>query len=343
MMRALMRSAALLATVVLLAGCDLVPDVVEDSVRDARPGSFASEARGLPGVADATVEKTALDTDYWSYDAVVDMEDDATAAEIAGALDKLAGWAGQQHEEEHTTTLTVGAGEARAADGCWTEGPPTIAPAAASAEANLRRAQLLHAATGALEEAVCVGLHTWKVFADDAVALGERVLAVPELAAAPGLVVETPHGWMGPDGPLTRGFLDAYAAAQAATGRVPGGSVRINNFAPEQSESDGSPPASGVDVGVYVRLDGHRAAKALATPATEDPRWPAVRAQLDVLRRLPEGSTLSVTLQHDKGCTTCFWDWTTELVHVRKGREVELGKRPLWQDAAEAYLAAAGR
>lgn len=336
---ALRRSLTLLVAVAvtLLAACGATLGAVAEAVRDGGPGSFASEARGLPGVADATVEKTALDTDYWSWDAAIDMEETATPEEVAGALDKLAAWAGQA-EGEHSTTLTVGAGEASRSDGCWESGPDTVTPAVADHAANLRRARLVLVARRALEESVCVAEHAWKVFASDPGATGRRILVVPELAAAGGLVIESPQGWVGPAGPLTKQFLDAYAASLAAARGTRGGRMSVNSFAPAGVESGDRTQQRGVEVALFLRLLGHEGPSALATPATADPRWPAARAQLDVLRALPEGSQLWLALQHDKGCATCHWDRADELLRVSNDGSLRVPNPGPWQQAAEEYL-----
>lgn len=46
----------------------------------------------LPGVRDTAIRKEALDTEYYGYTAVVDMEPDASVQQITAALDGLATW-----------------------------------------------------------------------------------------------------------------------------------------------------------------------------------------------------------------------------------------------------------
>src|SRR5436189_4869966 len=86
-------------------------------------GGLAGDLEDLPGVRAASVDRRALDTDYYAWDAVADMEGGATAAQIAEVLDRLAAWRGSDAGEERTTAVYLDAGTTDYEDGWRPDGP----------------------------------------------------------------------------------------------------------------------------------------------------------------------------------------------------------------------------
>lgn len=317
---------------------------------------FAGEARDLPGVRDARVDKRALDTDYYGYTAIVDMEKDATRDEIAGALDALSTWYAPRRGDDDGVRLYLGGGTTElddegSGDSAHHEGPTAVvADAARSHAGNVAYADLLLHATRVLAAPVTIRDYEWTVTTDDPDEMLRRVLADPGLAAAPGLHLAQPFEgfgpvvWRHPDfsstEPLTREHLRVWEQAQATAKLVREGKAMVtfvgSDTATSPRTTDKHPGA--IDVRTVLRLPGLAGPKALAADPTADPRWPVVAAQLDLLKTLPEGSSLSVDLEWGRapegGADNYGW-----LVSVTNGRKVALRKDVRWNAAAAAYLA----
>lgn len=317
-------------------------------------GGFAGEARDLPGVRDARVDKRALDTDYYGYTAIVDMEPGATRDQIAGALDLLADWkASEGNGGDDGVRLYLGAGtvaldEEGWGDGAHHDGPSAVIATAAGHRKNLSDADLLLRATDVLEKPVTVRGHEWAVTTDEPRETLAEVAKDRELAAAPGLflaqALEEPGTdyWSTPTAfsstePLTPQHLAAYdrAVANARLVRQARAHVEFvgSETGVEPAVTDRHPGA--ITVRMSLRLPGMAGPKALAADPLADPRWPVVAAQVDLLRTLPRGSSLSVALEWGRapegGAGRYLW-----LVELSRGGRVH--PKPLWNAEAAAYL-----
>lgn len=318
-------------------------------------GGFGADARELPGVRDARVDKRALDTDYYGYTAIVDMEPGATREQITGALDLLADWKRSEGTGgDDGVRLYLGAGTVTLDDEGWGdgahhEGPTAVIATAAGHEVNLANAALLLRATDVLEKPVTVRSYEWAVTTDEPRETLGEVARDPELAAAPGLSLaqafEAPgvDYWSRPPSfsstePLTAQHVAAYDRAVANARLVREGRVHVEFVGSETGVSpavtDRHPGA--IAIRMSLRLPGMVGPKALAADPRSDPRWPVVAAQVDLLRTLPEGSSLSVALEWGRapegGAGRYLW-----LVELSRGGTVH--PKPLWNQEAAAWMA----
>lgn len=307
----------------------------------------------LPGVRDATVHKQALDTDYYGYTAVVDMEPDATTAEVVGALDALAAWRrGPGDGGDDRVRLYLGGGTTDIEDGGWGDGahhggPEAVIATAASHAKNVANTALLRRAVDVLDAPVTIRDYEWAVTTTDPAAVLRKVAADPELAAAPDVHLATADDtgadpWQRPAGfastePVTAAAVDTYEKAVANEALVRQGQAHVSfvgsSPGSEPALTDGHPGA--MEIQMSLRLEGSAGPKALARDPLEDPRWPVVAAQLDLLRSLPDGSMLIVWLEHgpnDGGALR----FSENLVEVITG--TKLPKAPRWNAAAAAHL-----
>lgn len=307
----------------------------------------------LPGVRDTAIRKEALDTDYYGYTAVVDMEPDASQEEITAALDGLATWFKGRGGEDGVR-LYVGGGTTTVEDG-WGDGahhagPSAIIAAVGSHARNLANAELLLHATEVLDAPVTIRDYEWAVTAEDPRALLGAVLADPQLAAVPGLhLVQNWEGdsrsyWETPPDvsstePLSRMHIRAYDQAVAKMKHMREGRAHLDFVGSETGvvprHTDKYPGA--VTIRMTLRLPDMAGPKSLAADPLEDPRWPLVAAQLDLLRTLPRGSVLIVSLEWGRAPEAGSAARHHELVELEK--EGKVYRSPFWNDEAAAYLA----
>lgn len=307
----------------------------------------------LPGVRDTAIRKEALDTEYYGYTAVVDMEPDASVQQITAALDGLATWF-KGRAGDDGVRLYVGGGTTTVEDG-WGDGahhggPAAIIAAAGSHARNAANAELLLHATEVLDAPVTIRDYEWAVTTDDPRTMLGHVLADPLLAAAPGLHLvqkwEEAAGsyWqMPPDvsstEPLSRTHVRAYDRAVANMKHMREGRAHLEFVGSETGvwprHTDKHPGA--VTIRITLRLPGLAGPKNLAVDPLQDPRWPLVAAQLDLLRTLPEGSQLSVNLEWGRAPEAGSASHYGSLVEVQNGGRVL--PKPRWNDEATAYLA----
>lgn len=317
-------------------------------------GGFAGEARDLPGVRDARIDKRALDTDYYGYTAIVDMEPRASTSEIVRALDLLADWKRTEGTGgDDGVRLYLGAGTTSLEDEGWGDGAHHSGPSAVIATArghakNVANAGLLLRATEVLRKPVTVRGYEWAVTTDAPRETLEEVARDPQLAAVPGLsltqALEGPavDYWRTPTAfsstePITPQHLAAYDRAVANARLVREGQVHVEFVG---SETGVTPSVTkrhpgAIMVRMSLRLPGMVGPKALAPDPLDDPRWPLVAAQLDLLRTLPPGSSLSVDLEWGRapegGAGHYRW-----LVELSRGGKVP--RQPLWNAVAADYL-----
>jgi hypothetical protein len=310
------------------------------------------ELEALPGVRAAAVHKQALDTDYYAHNAVVDMEAGATRDQIVAALDALAAWHGEE-ENEDTVTLYLGGGTVSAEAGTWGDGfhqgaPTRVIATAGSHAENVGYADLLLRATDVLDAPVVVRDYEWTVTAKDPRAVLGMVLRDPELAAVAGLHVmpEVAQGaayWGAPaefssTEPLTRAHVAAYDQATRNGKLVRHGRAHVAFVGSVTGQwprvTDKHPGAIMVDM--TIRLPEMVGPQHLAADPLQDARWPAVAAQLDLLRTLPDGSQVMANLEWGRspegGADRFRW-----LVDIVKGGKVH--PKPIWNDEAARYLA----
>jgi hypothetical protein len=317
--------------------------------------SAADELERLPGVRAATVHKQALDTDYYGYTAVVDMDADASAPEIVGALDGLAEWFTGRGGDDGVR-LYVGGGSVAVHDGWGDEGtgtPTAIIASAGTHRQNVANADLLLRATDVLDAPVTVRDYGWDVLTDEPGAALRKVLADPSLASAPGVRLTAPLGPVtddfadqsqrptkfGSSEPVRKQHLTTYDAAVANERKVREGQAHVSFVGSdpgvEPSLTDEHPGA--IEIRMDLRLPGMAGPRELAADPLADPRWPVVAAQLDVLRTLPEGSRFSADLEWGRapegGPGHLHWLVDLGVGDTRPGQP-----HGAWQDAAFAYL-----
>lgn len=318
----------------------------------------ASSFRGLPGVRDATVHTYALDTDYYGHTAVVDMRRDATRSEIVGALDALHAWAqGPGNGGDDSVRLTLDAGTIDRDDEGWDAdahhiSADAVLTTARSHARNVANVDLLLRARRVLCAPVTIRSWEWSVTTPDPIATARRIIDDPVLSMARGVNIGPELGWdengwllpasLASSETLREDQLATYAAAVANASLVRGGEAHVsfvgaptNQIPPHTADFPGA-----VQIYMSLRLPGSRGPKALAADPMQDPRWPVVAAQLDLLRDLPRGSSVWVLLEHgpmDGGISPRF---SRTVVDVMTGvAPVEGGEKPLWEEAAAAYLA----
>lgn len=307
----------------------------------------------LPGVRDTAIRKQALDTDYYGYTAVADMDADASREEIAGVLDGLAAWSKGRGDEDGVL-LYVGGGTTTRDDDGWGdgahhEGPTAVIATAGSRARNLANAELLLHATEVLDAPVTIRDYEWAVTTTDPTATLAAVAADPVLAAAPGLhLVQTweeagASYWESPPEfastePVTRAHLSTYRRAIANMAKMRQGRAHLDFVGSETGvwprHTEKHPGA--ITIRMTLRLPDMVGPDHLTDDPLADPRWPLVAAQIDLLRTLPEGSRLSVNLEWGRAPeagSAAHFRW---LVELEKGGKVH--PKPLWNDEAAAYL-----
>lgn len=324
----------------------------------AESGS-ADDLEQLPGVRAAAVHRQAIDTGAYSYTAVVDMEADASSDELVGALDGLAEWFADGHGGEDGVRLYVGAGSVEVYGGWGDEGdgsPTAVVTDAGSHQQNVAHADLLLRATDVLGLPVTVRGYGWQVRTDEPRATLQKVAADPALARMPGVHLFAPFPTVGdqegtvPDGwarpaefgssePVRRQHVATYDAAVATARLLGEGQARVD-FVGSDPGVDPRPTDThpgAIEIRMYLRLPGMAGPRALAEDPLDDPRWPVVAAQLDLLRNLPEGSRVSVGLESgtapEGGPGNLSW-----LVDVGVGETQPGRPRGAWQQAAFAHL-----
>ncbi|TCJ30307.1 hypothetical protein [Nocardioides jejuensis] len=301
----------------------------------------ADRFRDLPGVRAASVERRALDTDYYAWDAVVDMRGDATAEQVAAVLDRLAAWRGADAGEERTTAVYLDAHTTRYDDGWLPEGA-SMARSRRSHAANLANARLLLAAHAALGGRVTIFgddlMKQWRVQSPDMRATLRAIRADPVLSAAPRLVIEAPHARLGTLGPLTADWVAAYERSVTTLPKPKGVRTSVAYFGTPMDGEDFNPGArpGQLEILMALQMRERRARQLVNADAAADPRWPAVRSQLDVLAGRPAGSKMIVWLQYD--AIGSEYRRIHDLVDLTLGRPVQAGKQPSWNDEAAAYL-----
>ncbi len=317
----------------------------------------ASSFRALPGVRDAMVHRYALDTDYWGHTAVVDMRADATRKEIVGALDALRRWKrGPGNGGDDAVRLTVGAGTLEREDEGWDAdahhpGADAVIATARSHARNAANVDLLLRARRVLRAPVTIRSWEWSVTTPDPAATARRIIADPVLSKERGVSLGPDLGWdedarlepasLASSETLTEAHLATYLAAVANERLMREGEAHVsfvgaptNQIPPHTAEFPGA-----IQIYMSLRLPGSRGPKAFAADPLQDPRWPVVAAQLDLLRDLPRGSSVWVTLEHgpmDGGISPRY---SRTVVDVMTGvAPVEGGEKPLWGEAAAAYV-----
>lgn len=306
-------------------------------------GGLRGDLEDLPGVRAASVERRALDTDYYAHDAVADMEPDATTEQVAEVLDRMARWRGKDAGEQKTTTVYVGAGTTRYDDGWMAEGP-SLVRAGRSHEENMSNARLLLAARDAFDHRVSIfgdgfGDGTqWRVFSDAPVATAREVLADPVLAAAPRLLIEGPRSRFGSVSPLRKEWVAAYSRAVGGLPHLAGTRTSVMYFGSPMNGEDFSRKVTPdqLEIILVLQVRKPRLSGLIAEPAEADPRWSAVRSQLDVMKGRAAGSHLAVWLQYDPIGND--YRRIHDLVDLTLGKPVRDGKKPSWNDEAAAYL-----
>lgn len=345
-----MRRAGVLAGVAvlaLLAGCGPA----------AQPGP-GSDVADLPGVRDASLHRVLLDDDYFGYEGVVDMEPDATADQVADVLDELARWKRTRDAEEVTTAVFLGAGTTELHDAAWLEGAAAGIGRVRDPAGNRADADLLVRATAALGLPVTVEDGEWDVVSPTPRETAAAIVAMPDLAAVPDLVVRRPYpppdtDWWGRTGSigasprLTPELLTAYDRVVDSTRLVREGEASplfvgnpTRRMLGEEYDEAGNvveQPVGTFQVQVDVRLPGGGGPRTRQPRLADDPLWPMVRAQLDVLRDQPSGSHLWITLQFTRPGGIAY-DESRPLVEVTRGEDLPKRARTPWNLEAWAYL-----
>jgi hypothetical protein len=316
----------------LLAGCG-----------EAGPAQgVAGDLEDLPGVRAASVDRRALDTDYYAWDAVADMETGATAEQIAAVLDRMAAWRGSDAGEQRTTAVYVDAGTTRYDDG-WSPEGPSLVRADQSHAVNLDHARLLLAADAALDDRVTIFgddfMSQWRVQSSNVLETARAIRSDPVLAAAPRVLIEGAGSRLGSVGPLSADWVAAYERAVGTLPQPAGARASVMYFGSRMDGEDFSPGIAPdqLQILLNIQMRERRAKELIGADATQDPRWPAVRSQLDVVKGRPGGSQIWVWLQYD--AIGNDYRRIHDLVDVTLGKPVKPGKQPSWNDEVAAYLA----
>lgn len=342
---------ALLGVVLLalLAGCGT----------SAGPGGTA-ELADLPGVRDVALQRVALDTDYYGYHGVVDMEPDATADQVAEVLDELARWKrGLAPEyDEVTTAVLLGAGTTELDDAAWLNGTAAGIGRVRDPAGNRADADLLVRATQQLGLPVTIEDGEWDVITPTVRETAAVIATHPDLAEVPDLVVRPAYpppdtDWWGRTGSLgasprlTPELLAAYDRVVASTRLLTEGEAFVRfvgnpsrRMLGEEYDEAGDvvePPVGTVQVQVDLRLPDGGGPRTLQPRLADDPRWPMIRAQLDLLRDQPTGSHLWIWLQFTRPGGIPY-DAGHSLIEVTRGEGVPKVARTPWNLEAAAYL-----
>lgn len=338
------------------AGCGVLDSDASERLED------------LPGVRAAALDKFALDTDYYGYSAVADMEPDATAPQIATALDELARWTRSHKGDDASAALYLGAGTTAYDMESWGSGgvgggPTAVISATGSHAENLANAGLLIAATHATKLPVTITDGEWHVTSEAPRATAAVIATHPDLANVPDLVV-APRMLMDHDGfgapaalgssSLTPALLAMYDRAvanadlvresqgegKAAVSYAGNSSSRaLGETFDEETGKEIVPPAGAVSIQVTLRLPEGAGPKTLAPRLADDPRWPMIRAQLDLLRKQPRGSGLWVWLEFTRDGIP--YEAGRSVIEVANGVELPQLARTPWNLEAQRYLDAA--
>ncbi|RJS46304.1 hypothetical protein [Nocardioides cavernaquae] len=325
--------------------------------------STVDRLRALPGVRDAAVERIALDDDYFGYQAAVDMEPDAQPPQIAIALDELARWKQTHEGDETSTAVYLDGGTTDLDQETWGEGsdgggPTAVLATAGSHARNLANAELLVAATAALDLPVTIRDGEWRVTSRAPRATAAVIAAHPDLASSPDLIISPriPLGeerWGRPAGfgssRLTPELVATYDTAVANAELVREGEVSVSFVGNTSTAGLGEtfdevtgekiePPVGAVDIMIDLRLPGGAGPRSLAPRLVDDARWPMIRAQLDLLRTLPRGSHVWIWLQWTPRGGIAY-DATRTVIEVTLGEELVGQARTPWNLQAQQYLA----
>jgi len=330
----------LLAPGLAACGAERGPAAPGHAAPAAPDASVVRAIEKIDGVRAAEIGVRGLDTDQYSYDLVADMDAGATAEQVAAVLDAMTAWqAGVR--DEHTASVHLAAGTTEY-DDSWEEGEgPSLVHAGPDREVNLHRAGLFVAADAALDERVVVAgdrrLTHWRVVSRDPLATVRAVAADPVLAAAPGLQVIGRGTTFASAGPLRADWVAAYARAIAHLPQPAGATASVMSFG---SPMEGRFPR--VDPGrlqiiLVLKVPVRDAPALVAQDPDQDPLWPAVRSQLDVLKGRPDGSQLWVWLQYNP--IGDDFRRTHDLVDLTLGTPPDERKQPSWNEEAAAYLA----
>ncbi|WGY02729.1 hypothetical protein QI633_02980 [Nocardioides sp. QY071] len=324
----------------------------------AGPPGPASDLRDLPGVRDVALERVALDTDYYGYHGVVDMEPDATPDQVADVLDELGRWKSTRDAEEVTTAVFLGAGTTELHDAAWLDGSAAGVGRVRDHAGNRADAELLVRATAALGLPVTIEEGEWDVVTPTPRETAAAIVTMPDLAAVPDLVVRRPYpppdtDWWGRTGSigasprLTPEVLTAYDRVVDSTRLVPEGEASLlfvgnpsRRALGEEYDEAGNvveQPVGTFQVQVDVRLPDGAGPRTRQPRLSDDPLWPMVRAQLDVLRDQPAGSHLWITLQFTRPGGIAY-DESRPLVEVTRGEHLPKRARTPWNLEASAYL-----
>jgi hypothetical protein len=305
-------------------------------------GGLAGDLEDLPGVRAASVDRRALDTDYYAWDAVADMEGGATAAQIAEVLDRLAAWRGSDAGEERTTAVYLDAGTTDYEDG-WRPDGPSMVRSHRSHTVNLEHARLLLAADAALDGPVTIFgddfISQWRVQSSNVLETARAIRSDPVLAAAPRVVIEGANSRLGSVGPLSADWVAAYERAVGTLPQPAGARASLMYFGTPLDGEDFRPGIAPdrLQILLTIQMRERRAPQLIDADATQDPRWPAVRSQVDVMKGRPDGSQLWVWLQYD--AIGNDYRRFHDLVDVTLGKPVKQGKEPSWNDEVAALLA----
>jgi dienelactone hydrolase len=312
----------------------------------------------LPGVRDAALHRVALDTDYYGYHGVVDMEPDATPDQIAAVLDELARWKRTRDADEVTTAVLLGAGTTELYDAAWLDGTAAGIGRVRDHAGNRADADLLVRATQQLGLPVTIEEGEWDVVTPTVRETAAVIATHPDLAAVPDLVVRRAYpppdtdwwdrtGSLGASPRLTPELLAAYDRVVDSTRLVADGDAAVlfagnpsRRALGEEYDDAGNvvePPAGTFQVQVDVRLPDGAGPSTRQPRLADDPLWPMVRAQLDLLRGQPTGSHLWITLRFTRPGGIPY-DGSRSLVEVTRGKDVPKGARTPWNLEASAYL-----
>ncbi len=335
----------------LLAGCGTT----------AGPGHVAAtDLEDLPGVREAALKRVALDTDYYGYHGVVDMDRDATADQVAAVLDELARWKRSLAPEydEVTTAVLLGAGTTDLYDAAWLDGSAAGIGRLRDHAGNRADADLLVRATAALGLPVTIQEGEWDVVTPTPRETAAVIATHADLAGVPDLVVRPAFpppdtdwwdgsGSLGASPRLTPDLLTAYDRVVDSTHLLTEGEAAVRFVGNpsrlmlgEEVDEAGhvvEPPVGTVQVQVDVRLPGGAGPRTRQPRLVDDPLWPMVRAQLDLLREQPAGSQLWIWLQFTRPGGIPY-DAGRSLVEVTRGEDVPKTARTPWNLEASAYL-----
>lgn len=287
---------ALALTALAVTGCEAVAQ------SGGARAQVERELEGMAGVADARVERTAFDTDYWGEEIVVDMEVDATEEEVTSVLDAFHARKKENDGAPQDARVTIGAGDTD------TEGDDFAADTAPQAvpderpTGNARIARVLVAAVAAFPEAaVIVTGGNWRV--TNAVAGADPR---PELDRIIDVVRS--------DDVLSSAAYPELVAVAASEDDRRTASVQANESLTPAVVSSWRELSRGVDleslgslsvgptsIDLEVRAGERVTPRQLTTEAYGDVLWPTLHAALDTLVTMPRAATLTVTNLREAG------------------------------------------